>query len=125
MNKTEVLKSSRDLLLKLHKSLVDQARDIHEAANGPTTPTSFLTLLIENKDFDWLRRFSELIVEIDETFARRDGFSEDEVSALSAKTSELVGMKNSDETFNEAFSGALENNFEAEDLRKQIAEMIG
>jgi|SRR5690606_8354223 len=124
MNQTEVLKGSRNLLLKLHKSLVDQARDVHEIKNGPVTPASFLTLLIENKDFDWLRRFSELIVEIDEMFARRDGFSDDEVSALSAKTAEIVDMKNTDESFNEAFSKALENNFEAQDLRKDIIELV-
>jgi len=125
MDNTEVLKRVRDALLKLHKSLVDQARIEFEAENGPSTATQFLTILIENKDHDWLRRFSELIVEIDEMFARRDGFAQDEVSALTAKTSVLIDMKSADETFNAAFSKALENNSEASDLRKDIAKIIG
>ena len=71
----ELLKSSRDLLLSLHKSLVDFERSLYEGMHGPVTSGQFLNLLLENADFAWLRRFSTLIVEIDEMFAQKDGFS--------------------------------------------------
>lgn len=123
MDNTEVLKRVRDVLLKLHKSLVDQSRDEFEAENGPATATQFLTVLIENKDYDWLRRFSALIVEIDELFARRDGFEKDEVSGLLAKVAEIANLESPDAIFKDAFNKALATNFDAGKLRKELVKL--
>ncbi len=118
-----MLKRVRDVLLKLHKSLVDQSRDEFEAENGPATATQFLTVLIENKDYDWLRRFSALIVEIDELFARRDGFEKDEVSGLLAKVAEIANLESPDAIFKDAFNKALATNFDAGKLRKELVKL--
>ena len=64
MNNAELLRDSRNLLLKLHKSLLDHERRIYEWINGPRTPGQFLNLLLEDPDCAWLRKFSTLIVEI-------------------------------------------------------------
>ena len=118
-----MLKRVRDVLLKLHKSLVDQSRDEFEAENGPATATQFLTVLIENKDYDWLRRFSALIVEIDELFARRDGFEKDEVSGFLAKVAEIANLESPDAIFKDAFNKALATNFDAGKLRKELVKL--
>ena len=123
MDNTEVLKRVREVLLKLHKSLVDQSREEFEAENGPATATQFLTVLIENKDYDWLRRFSALIVEIDELFARRDGFEKDEVSVILSKVAEMANLKSPDAVFKDAFNKALATNFDAGKLRKEIIKL--
>ena len=70
MDEVERLRTGRNLLLKLHKSLVDHERSTYEGFNGPTTSTDFLNLLLNDDDFEWLRRFSTLIVDIDEMFAQ-------------------------------------------------------
>ena len=76
MDKAEQLKSSRDILLKLHKSMLDLEREMYEGLNGQVSPAQFVNLLMQDDDFAWLRKFSILIVEIDEMFASKDGVDE-------------------------------------------------
>lgn len=113
MTNTELLKSSRDLLLKLHKTLIDHERRIYEGINGPLTPTEFLNALIENPDFAWLRKFSTLIVEIDEMFAQRDGYSEEAVSEHIASLRRLVSMDGESEEFKAKYQSALQQDLDA------------
>lgn len=64
----ERLLALRNGLLKLHKSLLDSERSVYERdiarINGPS---QFLTLLLEDPHFAWLRELSQLVVLIDET----------------------------------------------------------
>lgn len=113
MSQTELLKNSRDLLLKLHKSLLDHERRIYEGINGPRTPGQFLTLLLEDPDFAWLRKFSTLIVEIDEMFAQKDGFSEEAVATHIAALRSLVAMEDEDEDFKAKYQSGLQQDLDA------------
>lgn len=113
MSQTELLKNSRDLLLKLHKSLLDHERRIYEGINGPRTPGQFLTLLLEDPDFAWLRKFSTLIVEIDEMFAQKDGFSEEAVATRIAALRSLVAMEDEDEDFKAKYQSGLQQDLDA------------
>ena len=65
MNEAERLKNARNILLKLHKSMLDLERDMYEGIHGKLNAGEFLNLLLEDEDFSWLRKFSMLIVEID------------------------------------------------------------
>lgn len=97
-NKT-VLKNARDITLKLHKSLIDREREIIEARQGVITPGQFLKLLLEDENFAWLRSFSNLIVVTDELFAQKDGYSDDEVSAILSdfdQVADLGGLSEAD-----------------------------
>jgi hypothetical protein len=113
MSQTELLKNSRDLLLKLHKSLLDHERRIYEGINGPRTPGQFLTLLLEDPDFAWLRKFSALIVEIDEMFAQKDGYSEEAVQTHIAALRSLVAMEDEDEDFKAKYQSGLQQDLDA------------
>ncbi len=90
MGNREKLKNARNTLLKLHKSLIDFERELYEGMHGQLTAGQFLNVLIDNEDFGWLRKFSMLIVEIDEMFDLKDGISEEMVDASLAKVVELV-----------------------------------
>lgn len=113
MSQTELLKNSRDLLLKLHKSLLDHERRIYEGINGPRTPGQFLTLLLEDPDFAWLRKFSTLIVEIDEMFDQKDGYSEEAVEAHIVALRSLVAMEDEDEMFKAKYQSGLQQDLDA------------
>lgn len=113
MNKAELLRGGRDLLLKLHKDLIDHERAIWEGINGPATPAQFLNVLLEDRDFSWLRRFSTLIVDIDEMFAQKDGYSEEIVEIHLNKLRELVSMKDEDEEFKAKYQAALQQDLDA------------
>src|SRR6185436_6373842 len=93
------LKNARNLLLKLHKSMIDLEREIHEGIHGKLNSSEFLNLLLEDEDFAWLRQFSMLIVEIDEMFAQKDVIAVEMIDANLAKVRELVEMTEPDEYF--------------------------
>ena len=109
MNESEKLRSARDVLLGLHKTLVDRERSKYEAANGPVTSGEFLNLLIDDRAFQWLRKFSTLIVDIDEMFAQRDGFSTDEVNSHLTKLRGLLEMDDHDEDFVNKYQSAIQD----------------
>ncbi len=121
MDNLQTLKQGRDLLLKLHKSLVDGERTLHESVAGPVTPAQFLGLLLEDPHFSWLRRFSTLIVEIDEMLAQKDGYSEQEVQAHLDKLRALALGDGSDDTaFWDRYQTALQQNVEAAALHGEL-----
>lgn len=126
MDNTERLRDARNVLLKLHKNLVDHERAIFEGINGPLTAGQFLNVLLEDADFSWLRKFSTLIVDIDEMFAQKDGFSSDTVELHLRKLRELISMDNEDETFKAKYQAALQQDVDAAarqgDLRLLLIE---
>ena len=66
------LSAVRELLLELHKALLESERTQYEIVHGPiATPAAFLQLLISNDKFAWLRPTTTLIVLVDETLAAK------------------------------------------------------
>jgi len=124
MNNTELLKASRNLLLGLHKSLVDFERSIYESTHGPQSSGQFLNVLIEDSDFAWLRKFSTLIVDIDEMFAQRDGFADDAVQTHLTKLREIVEMKTGDEEFIAKYQGALQQDSDAAAKQAELKRLF-
>ena len=69
----ERLKEVRDLLLTLHKALLDSERTSYEITHGKiSSPSAFLQLLINDARFAWLRPITTLLVQIDETLAAKN-----------------------------------------------------
>lgn len=124
MNNTELLKHSRNMLLGLHKSLVDFERSVYEGINGPTTSGQFLNLLIEDPGFAWLRKFSTLIVDIDEMFAQNDGFGKDAVETHLNKMRDLAKMKDEDESFVAKYQAALEQDSDAAGKQRELKTLL-
>jgi len=124
MSKAETLKNARDILLKLHKSMLDIEREMYEGLNGPVAPAQFVNLLMEDEDFAWLRKFSILIVEIDEMFASREGFSEEMVDALLMKVQQLADMSEPDEYFKAKYQFALQRDPNAAGLQSQLKKVL-
>lgn len=75
------LKDVRLGLLRLHKALIDAERGEIERRDGPMSSGHFLQMLIQDEAFAWLRPFSELIVQMDETFATREPIPEEDARA--------------------------------------------
>lgn len=124
MQKAETLKNARNLLLKLHKTLLDHERAIYEGINGPQTPAQFLNILIDDPDFAWLRKFSMLIVEIDEMFAQKDGYSEEIVELHTAKLRSLIAMEDEDETFRAKYQAGLQQDLDAAAHQGELKELL-
>ncbi|HWC95918.1 MAG TPA: hypothetical protein VG456_04195 [Candidatus Sulfopaludibacter sp.] len=64
----ERLKTLRNGLLRLHKSLLDSERALYERDVQRITSTGqYLGLVLEDPWFSWLRELSQFIVMVDET----------------------------------------------------------
>ena len=124
MDKAEKLKNARNILLKLHKSMIDIEREMYEGLNGPVAPAQFVTLLMEDDDFAWLRKFSILIVEIDEMFASKEGYSNELVDASLQKVKELAEMSEDDDYFKNKYQYALQHSPDSAGLHSQLKKAL-
>jgi len=124
MERKEILKSGRDSLLKLHKSLLDHERAIYEGINGPVNAGQFLNILLESEDFAWLRKFSTLIVEIDEMFDQKDGVTDEAVKLHIEKLRDLISMKDEDEGFKAKYQSALQLDLDAAAHQGTLKELL-
>ena len=125
MENAELLKNARNILLKLHKSMVDLEREMYEGIYGQQTAGQFLNLLLENEDFAWLRKFSMLIVEIDEMFDLKEGITAELVDANLVKVRELVEMAETDEYFKAKYQFSLQRDPNAAGLHSQLKSLLG
>lgn len=124
MENSDRLKEVRNGLIALHKTLVDRERQIYEGINGPMTGGQFLTALLEDRDFSWLRKFSTLIVEIDEMFAQKDGFTSEQVDTHLAKVRELLGGQDLDEDFAFRYQNSLQQSLDAAAKHGEIKKLL-
>ena len=107
-----LLKEARLQLLKLHKLLVDIERENYENEYGQITSGYFLNLLVDDKNFSWLRKFSTLIVKIDEMLDLDDGYTENMLEKQFSEIRNLLNLENADKDFKTKYQNALQNNSE-------------
>ena len=120
MTNAEMLKNARNILLKLHKSMVDLERGLYEGIHGKLNSGEFLNVLLEDEDFSWLRKFSMLIVEIDEMFDLKEAVMNDMIDANLLKVRELVEMTEPDEYFRAKYQFGLQHDPDAAGLHSQL-----
>ena len=118
------LKNARNILLKLHKSMLDLEREMYEGIHGPLNATEFLNLLLEDEDFAWLRKFSMLIVEIDEMFDLKAGATAEMVDANLVKVRELVEMSEPDDYFRAKYEFAIQRDPNAAGLHGELKALL-
>lgn len=124
MNNAELLKNARNLLLKLHKAMMDLEREMYEGIHGKQSPGQFLNLLLEDEDLEWLRKFSMLIVEIDEMFDLKTGATDEMIDANISKVRELVEMGETDDYFKAKYQFALQRDPNAAGLHSQLKALL-
>ena len=124
MTDVETLKYGRNILLSLHKSLIDFERGRYENLHGRLNASQFLNLLLENEEFAWLRKFSMLIVEIDEMFDLKDGISQEMVATNLSKMRQLVSMDDLDENFKAKYKNGVDNDRASADSHSRLQALL-
>jgi hypothetical protein len=86
------IKAVRDGLLRLHKSLLELERAAYERDVAPITTTGqYLSLVLEDPAFQWLRELSAFIVIIDEALApKAPPLTQQDAERLIAKARALL-----------------------------------
>ena len=93
-------------LLRLHKILLDDERAAYEREHGRIAPAKMLQLVIGDAQFAWLRRISELIVQIDELTESTEPDAASRAVDLLAHIRALVLAPNPDDEFGRKYTTA-------------------
>jgi hypothetical protein len=121
----ERLGKLRDLLLEQHKLLLDRERGLYEKANGPIAgPGPFLTLVLQDAQFEWLRRISTLVVEIDESLSRRSKAGQAEAEALTGQVRDLMRPREGGDDFQARYFQAVQESPDIVILQCRIEELL-
>lgn len=123
-SKVSLLKESRLQLLRLHKLLVDAERKKYEDVNGQVSSGHFLNLLVGDPNFEWLRKFSTLIVEIDEMLDLDDGYTENMIDKYISQMRGLLALETSDAEFIKKYENALQTDAEIFAKHNELKKML-
>lgn len=108
------LKDLSKSFLRLHKILLEAEKAEYEKVNGKIgSPNRYLTLVLDDPHFAWLRRMSSLIALIDEAASIRRPASEITAGTLLSEAKALLTFGDTDEYFNDKFQTALQRNSDA------------
>jgi len=122
--KISLLKEIRLQLLQLHKMLIDIERNEFENVNGQISSGQFLNLLLSESNFQWLRKFSTLIVEIDETLDLDDGYTENMIENFFAQIRGLINFDSGDEDFEIRYKNSIQNNTAVAFKHSEIKKLL-
>lgn len=108
------LKNISGAFLRLHKVLLEAEKAKYEAVNGAIPNANvYLSLVLDDPHFAWLRKISSLIALIDEAASVRRPASETEANALINEAKILLNFQDGEEDFNNKFQTALQENKDA------------
>jgi hypothetical protein len=123
------LKELRQGLLKIHKLLLDLERMGYERARGKISNSyEFLQLVLKDPWFEWLRRLSELIVQIDETLDAVGSDTpptEEDASALISRARVLLTPAETGSEFQKNYFLALQQSPDVVLLHAQVTKLLG
>lgn len=116
----------RNIVLTLHKALLDSERTSYEIVNGPIgSPGAFLQLLISNPWFAWLQPMTNLIVLIDETLAAKNPPAEATVlEQLIGDTRALLSASSGSDGFWKRYAAVLQRDPGVAVLHAQITREL-
>jgi hypothetical protein len=103
------LNDLRDLLLPLHKALIDSERAGYEETFGAIeSPGRFLQLLTADPWFAWLRPFSQFITGIDEALDAEEPVTASVANAFFAQARALLRPDETGQGFGKHYFDALQ-----------------
>ena len=106
---TRTLEDARTALLRLHKRLLDAERVRYEREHGRIdSGGTLLQLVINDPWFAWLRRLSELVVEIDERLDGEEPMPDDNARALIAQIRSMIRSVPDGDEFHRNYNRALQ-----------------
>ena len=120
------LKDLSKAMLRLHKTLLEGEKAKYEAVNGKIpNPNVYLSLVLDDPQFSWLRKLSSLIALIDEAVSIRRPATQTDAKALLNEAKILLNFEDADEDFNDKFQTALQDNSDAVVSHNDALKFVG
>ncbi|TCL02860.1 MULTISPECIES: hypothetical protein [Sodalis] len=115
------LKKLSGALRKLHKTLVD----LETGRFGPVgSPFEHLQLLTGHPQFAWLRRISEIVVELDERLDDKEDIDTAAIVAYKTVVERLLSPPESDDDFYRKYVEALQESTEAAIAHGELRQVL-
>lgn len=122
----ELLGKLRNLLLEQHKLLLDRERVAYEAAHGPINgPGPFLTLVMGDPHFAWLKQISTLVVEIDEALSRRSTADQPAAEALIGQARGMMKPREQGTDFQVRYYNAIQESPDVVIVQCRMEQLLG
>jgi hypothetical protein len=102
------LRDLRNKLLRLHQVLLNTERIAYEQVRGRVSSGELLQLVINDGQFAWLHRISELVVRIDVMLAADEPITLEDIQNLSADARMLITPSEEGNTFARKYYAALQ-----------------
>jgi hypothetical protein len=122
----ELLGKLSGLLIDQHKLLLDRERGEYEKTHGSISgPGPFLTLVLGDPHFVWLKQISGLVVAIDEALSRRSTADQTVADALLAQAREMMRPREHGSDFQMRYYNAIQESPDIVILQCRIEQLIG
>jgi hypothetical protein len=108
---TRTLETVRMSLLRLHKKLLDAERLRYEREHGRIeNGSALLQLVINDPFFAWLRKLSELVVEIDERLEGEEPMSDDGARGMLDQIRTMIQPSPRGDSFQQNYDRVVQEN---------------
>ena len=122
----ETLTRLRNLMLEQHKLLLDRERAVYEKEHGPISgPGQFLTLVLGDPHFLWLKEISTMVVEIDEAISRRSKAEQPVAEALLEQARRVMRPREAGTDFQQRYWAAVQESPDVVILQCKMEAVLG
>ena len=121
----EQLQELRNLLLDLHKALLDYQKRIYEATVGTiASPGAYYDLVVNHQSFAWLKSLSALVISIDEILETKEPHNEPKVRGVFSYTKKLLTASNFGDTFETNYVTVIQKDSHIALLHGKIMQLL-
>jgi hypothetical protein len=104
----EKLVQFRNILLRLHKTLLEMERRAYEREHGAVSVGELFRLVIDHAQFAWLHNISEFVVSIDETLDSKEPITPEQTSAAISVARKMFVPTESGDAFQKKYFDAIQ-----------------
>jgi hypothetical protein len=120
----QLLMDLRQVLLRLHKTLLEWERKAYERIHGRQSNSELLAALLNDAHFAWLRPVSQLIVRIDEILDDEIPPGEADVEAVLAHVRDLTTANESGNPYEQRYYSALQDHPDAVFAHRDMVALL-
>jgi hypothetical protein len=120
----ELLRELRQVLLRLHKTLLDWERKAYERLHGRQSNKALLDALLKDPQFAWLRPLSQMIVRIDEMMEDEIPPEKGDLEAVLGHVRDLTTPNESGNSYEQRYHNALQESPDAVFAHRDVVALL-
>lgn len=120
----KLLRELRQVLLRLHKTLLDWERKAYERLHGRQSNNALLDALLKDPQFAWLRPLSQMIVRIDEMMEDEIPPEKGDLEAVLGHVRDLTTPDESGNSYEQRYHNALQGSPDAVFAHRDVVALL-